>query len=579
MALGFFGLTGAIAVAHFSPATGYELSVYGATPVPYWGGVGLALLLWVICLVRWSGRDRVLARAGGLLLGLAILSVAGLPVIRGYYFYGQFDPLTQLGLAHQVYHASSEVFVYPFYHSLSVEIASVAGLPIRQGLLLSLVLGLGLYAAAVPFAASRLSPSGRGVRQIALAVAFVGVPLMTVRLPQFAPIPNTMAALFWPLGFACYLAWYQTRELNWGLVTLGVAGATVFVHPTAAVALSLLLVATALSTLLVNAGEVRTWDSVVPVPFAIGILSFVWISAFQTKLSDFLLDWQMDASGVGSDVIREGESLSQIGVSLFELFMKIVFVKLLLVALGGLLCLWLLVEVVRRSERIGRRERLTVAFGIGLVPIGCLILAFFVLGISNQYSRYVGLAMGPTAVLAAIALDRGLGRLGSSVPGGSRAARTGVGAVVVVALLLSSMMIIHASPWVVRPTKHVTQQQMTGYETSIQHGGEGIRFAGVYSQPRRTLNAYYGARPSGGVGTNRTWERDGGRLPQRFADRNVDDDVETPVYVVSTEYDRRVHLELFEEMVYSRLDFEWLRNNDRADRVYHNGEFELYLYG
>lgn len=553
--------------------------MYRATPPLYWGGVGLSLALWALCFVHWGRRDRTLARAGALLLGLAVLSVAGLPVIRGYYFYGQFDPLTQLGLAREIHHARSELFVYPFYHSLSVEIASVAGISIRQGLLLSLVLGMGLYAAAVPFAASRLSRGGRRVRQIGLAVAFVGVPLMTVRLPKFAPVPNTMAALLWPLGFACYLAWHQTRELNWGLVTLGVAGATVFAHPTAAVALSLLLTTTALATLLLDGGQVRSWDSVVPLPFAISLLSFVWISNFQTKLSEFLYDWQLESGDIGGDVSKAGDSLSQIGVSLFELFMKIVFVKLLLVAVGGLLCLWLLIELLGRSERIGQRERLTVAFGIALIPIGCLIVAFFVLGISNQYSRYVGLAMGPTAVLAAVALHRGLGRLESSDSAESRVLPSGTVAVVMICLLLSSMTIIHASPWVVRPTEHVTQQQMVGYETSIGHGGDGIRFAGIYAEPRRTLNAYYGARPSVGVGTNRTWERDAGRIPQRFADRELDENVETPVYIVSTEYGRRVHLELFEEVVYSRSDFEWLRNNDRADRVYSNGEFELYLYG
>lgn len=544
----------------------------------YWGGVGLALALWALSLAGWGRNDRTSVRAGGLLLGLAILSVAGLPAIRGYYFYGQFDPLTQLGLAYEIYHARSEVFVYPFYHALSVELASVAGIPIRQGLIVSLVLGLGLYAAAIPFAASWLSTGGRRVRQVGLAVAFVGVPLMTVRLPQFAPIPNTMAALFWPLGFACYLAWHQTRELNWGIVTLGMAGAIVFAHPTAAVALSLLLTTTALATLLVNTGWVRAWDSVVPIPFAISTLSFIWISAFQGKLSNFFSDWQLETDGVGGDVSQAGESLSQIGISLFDLFMKIAFVKLLLLVLAGLLCLRLLIGLMRRPDRIDPRERLTLAFGIGLIPIGCLILAFMALGISNQYSRYIGLATAPATVLAAVAIYRVIGRVGTSVPENPRTLRVGAATVVIVCLLLSSMMIIHASPWVVRPTKHVTQQQMVGYETSIQYGEDGVQFAGIYSETRRTLNAYYGAQPSGGVGTNRTWRLNGGDVPQGFADRNLDENIETPMYIVSTAFARRVHLELFQEVVYTRLDFEWLWNNDRADRVYTNGEFDLYRY-
>ncbi|MFC6728432.1 hypothetical protein ACFQDG_07240, partial [Natronoarchaeum mannanilyticum] len=42
--VGFVALTTAVIAAHRSPARSYELSIYEATPLLFWGGVGVAAL-------------------------------------------------------------------------------------------------------------------------------------------------------------------------------------------------------------------------------------------------------------------------------------------------------------------------------------------------------------------------------------------------------------------------------------------------------------------------------------------------------------------------------------------------------
>ncbi|MFC6990554.1 hypothetical protein ACFQH3_01365 [Haladaptatus sp. GCM10025707] len=94
--MGFVALYLAIVSAYQSPATAYEVSIYAATPDGFWAGIGIA----VVCglLVAWfvtpTNRIRTLAI---LLVASAIVAVAALPIIRGYFFVGAGDSLTHLG--------------------------------------------------------------------------------------------------------------------------------------------------------------------------------------------------------------------------------------------------------------------------------------------------------------------------------------------------------------------------------------------------------------------------------------------------------------------------------------------------
>ena len=84
---GFLALAGAVYAAVGAPVSGYELSLYRATPPLFWVGIALALLSALfVGLGTETARGRLTATVLG---GLAGLAVAGLPLIRGYYFYGQ----------------------------------------------------------------------------------------------------------------------------------------------------------------------------------------------------------------------------------------------------------------------------------------------------------------------------------------------------------------------------------------------------------------------------------------------------------------------------------------------------------
>src|SRR6056297_3433598 len=97
LAAGFFALTAGIVVAHRSPATGYELSIYAETPIEVWGLLGvvfsLSLSLALSTMARWVRRLALLLGGGG------ALAFVGMPVLRGYWFISGGDALTHLGWA------------------------------------------------------------------------------------------------------------------------------------------------------------------------------------------------------------------------------------------------------------------------------------------------------------------------------------------------------------------------------------------------------------------------------------------------------------------------------------------------
>src|SRR6056297_3153531 len=110
--VGFASLAAAVLVAHGSPPEGYELSIYAATPTGFWVGVGVAL---AVAVTVGLAREDLTHRLALVLGGTAMLAVAGLPVIRSYYFFGAGDSLTHLAWVKDIAAGRLSVlnFLYP----------------------------------------------------------------------------------------------------------------------------------------------------------------------------------------------------------------------------------------------------------------------------------------------------------------------------------------------------------------------------------------------------------------------------------------------------------------------------------
>ncbi|MFC6756236.1 hypothetical protein ACFQER_05445 [Halomicroarcula sp. GCM10025894] len=133
LVVGYLALLIGTLAAYESPATGYELSVYAATPTLYW--VSVAVALTVSLGVALTHIESPPLRDTALLLGgLSVLTVVVLPAIRGYYHYGSGDSLSHAGWTQDILAGRLEPveMLYPGIHTMTIFARKLLGVQVGQ---------------------------------------------------------------------------------------------------------------------------------------------------------------------------------------------------------------------------------------------------------------------------------------------------------------------------------------------------------------------------------------------------------------------------------------------------------------
>lgn len=207
---GFLAVALAVLVARASPATGYEVSVYGGTPLLTWALLTVALVTATVVIVRPSSERST--TVASILGGSAVTAVVSLPLIRGYYYYGATDSLTHLGWARDISAGAIEPYslLYPGYHSVSVALARFAGSSLEQALLLTTVAFFVVFLVFVPLTAKLITGSTRVMGFAAICSWFV-LPINNVAT-HLMPHTNSLALLFLPAVLFVLLLFLRSSE-------------------------------------------------------------------------------------------------------------------------------------------------------------------------------------------------------------------------------------------------------------------------------------------------------------------------------------------------------------------------------
>lgn len=558
-----------IGSAVLRPATAYELSIYSSTPLPFWIGVAIALAIGC-----WYGLyHRGPWRASGLVLGSgATVAIVLLPLLRGYYYYGYRDGLTQLGTVQSVLAGDpwAERVIYPLLHLLSASLTAVTGLPPRATMVGLIAVFAVVYLLGTLLLARELAGDRRGI-SLAVIGSWMLLPLMTVRLPTLSPIPTTMAAFSAPVIVALILrSGRGTSSWRWHVLALGGVITSILVHP---ILTTFLAAVTSVVWLLSSGIRAAPIDrpsapvSLSALPFLIGVLGVGWLLSFPGRLEGYVLSIAGAVSGGGGDVASAGSSLGRIGISLVELGVRLGGVKVVIIGLMGLLTVVLLWRYLHGDATPIERRQLAVA--LSLVPVGVIVIAFLGMGVSNMWSRYLGLSMTIIAVLAAIGGARFIPRTGWRPVGGPQMAVF----LALLVLMSGAVAIIHPSPTVIRPNQHVTESQAAAYGHAFEHGADNVE--GLYTVPRNYRDAHYGSVAAArGIGIEQNGEVVGGHHPpDHFADWIGDEPRGEQPRMVS-DMSRAVHLELFDGVVQDEEDFAALESH--FHKPYDNGASTIY---
>lgn len=570
LALGFVALAAAVAVGIATPASAYETSIYGATPVAFWVATGVAFAAAV--LVAFSAAARGWRGLGIALGGASIAAVVALPVVRGYYFYGTADPLTHVGWARDLLAgtAGPRSLIYPGIHTLAAAIGATTGLTLYYAMELVIVAFGVVFLAFVPLAVGLVT---RRMDAIAIG-AFAGFLLLPVnnlsmhmRAHPFSQTTLYGAAILF--GLVLYVTddgergGYLSTVALLAVLTVG----TVLYHPQSAA--DMLLVFGAVAALqfgyrrrrpdhpLATHRAVYLPTAVFAAGFAAWAVPSEWFGRATTLLVDRLGGYLAGRPPVaGEAVLTQGASLSAIGGNVAVLFGKLFLpsvVFLALAATGAALAWTGRLRVWPRTDATAR----VLAAGLAvLVPI---FLAYYLANIAEMYFRHLGVVMVFATVLGVIGL--------AAAGGGTRSSAGGPGRrrvlLVVLFLVLSPLaaVTIYQSPYIHKTNQHVTAMDVDGYEAAFATYDEDLTVAGVREGPRRFSDAIQGNRSS--VEFDRAL--DGSELTR------LGESLDGGGYLVYTTRDRTREVAVYRELRYTDAQFDAIDEQVGVARVLANG--------
>lgn len=587
LGVGFLALFVAVVAAQLSPANDYQLSIYANTPLAFWAGIAAALLLSFG--VAFTTRSRGIRGLAFLLGGAAIVLVAALPVLRGFYFYGSGDAMTHLGWTREIADGSLSMLslLYPAIHTISVFVSDVTGLSLRRALMLIVPLFVAVFLLFVPLVVRAITSDDRAVL-LAVFSAFLLIPVSHLGVNMTAH-PTSQAVMFFPVLLFLVVMYTARRDTNsdlfslvspagvlLGLTSIGI----VLLHPqqTANVLLvyGTIVMVQFVYRLFRSDHSISGHRSMLGQTLFLGALFAVWVPRYDETsgaLGGLLTDL---LSGAGASALgQRGGALSDLGSGLEEIFLKLFLVAAIFSVLAAALALGSIFH--RLDGRRANENSLLLYLSVAAIPVSAHFALFFAAGDSTMYFRHFGFLMVLVTVLGSIALYRGLGRLSGRVSG--RTIRVG-GAVALVLLLAISMPVMLRSPYIYQSSHQVTEAQMSGYETAFDHHAEEIYFSGVRSSGERFGDAIMGSSANEGVWWTEYSHRDYQTVPM---DENFSADrfpalYEYDHYIPVTDKNRARELGLLDGFRYPSEGFTSLETNERVSRVQDTGGFELYLF-
>lgn len=587
LAVGFASLAVAAWAARATPPNGYELSIYAATPGIVWAGVVLAMALALA--TAFAAPTRGLRRAALALGGSAVTLVALLPLLRNYRYRGTADSFTHLGWARDMAAGTTEPvsIFYPAIHVLGLQF-DVLGLSLERGLLLVVVVFLVAFLVFVPLFAREISRDG-WVVTLAAVSAWLLLPVNHVGTFMMV-YPTTQALFLLPALLFVFLLYLDRRTDDDGLLgplsitplapLLALFGVgLLLVHPQQA-ANVLILFATGV---VLQAVARRRWPDH-PVAGHRGLLlqtvflgaAFVaWVGRrdrFVGAVEGVATGIFAPGLGAVDEVAQRSVSLTDMGVGLETLFLRLFVVGAIYALLSG----GLVATLLLRRRGGDRRARAMVAYVVaGLVPLTVLFALYF-FNTPTLGFRQVGVLMVFGTVLGAMALAAATRRRGTTLP--SRTARSALG-VALAAVLVVSLLSTFASPFVFKPSSHVTDEQIDGHAAAFEHRGEDMYYSRLTlaAPTARFADAILGVERS--TNSNYLGPRDASVPPSNFNRGTLPRAYERPRYITLSRADYARSVRLYDGFRYEREGFERLPRQKGLNRVLSNGVFRLYVVG
>lgn len=593
LAIGFVAVAVGTVIAWQTPPTAYEVSIYAATPLPFWIGVSIGFLSAALVTLK-SCHDGTAGLAVGLGLMTTIV-IGSLPVVRNYRFYGRADPMTHLGWATEMLTGRmrfGDIF-YPGGHSTTALLTDVMEVPIERGMLLVGALYFALYALFIPLTARALFCNNK-TTVIAAFSSYMILPINQISNGLFFHT-YSMATLFFPVFMYILVKHLKSHDGDgslfytidsWNILLVLSGIALIFIHPQLSLNILILL-----GILVVLHGILRHYQnsfvsdlrSVTGIFVILSVIWIVWVLQFDTPLivgERVLLstyDAMFGATQAGESVSGQVDSARSVEATLLELIVKLFLmpaVYCVLASLTVILSLWGSHREANKQDQSSHVDphsrSIIMYFGFSGLVLGPFFLAHFLGPISHLFFRHYGFFMLFAVVLGAVTIHR----LGELIPGGRwQMISTPVVISLLVIALALSLSTVFASPYIYSGSHHVSDQHLNGYETAIEYSSDEVQWSGIRKAPYREFDAL--VPNMGAVERSRlsvAGSTSGNKDLQILLSREIAEARYLPVSKVDV--DREVIA--YRELRYSEESFELIGKQTGVHHIQDNGEFDLY---
>ncbi|MCU4974893.1 hypothetical protein OB955_19420 [Halobacteria archaeon AArc-m2/3/4] len=582
LSVGWFGVFLVYTSANRSPANGYELAVYQATPLLFWVGLGVALLTTLCTVLYYRGKTQKM----GIIIGiLAIFAFASLPYLRSYFYYGAFDTVNHLGTVVDFLggYMGIDVVMYPGLHLYASAISLLLGFEPRLSLLLIVGICIGIFVLSVPLV-TRFLTQDPEIQATSWVTALLLMPIMGVRIPRFEATPTLIALMFVPICFLSVLLYFNNRRYANRIVVLFTFSALVLFHPQQAVVfISGLFLFTSYIFFRdhIHTSSIRP-NQLASITLLSSVILALWLSnqrGFTSAAAGYLESLFTSPSASGAT--PQSSSVEAVGLTLFQIYTRTLLVETAAAIVVGVVVVAFLVPQIRPTVPVDNRTfTLTVSM---FIPAGFFFVIFLAIGSQSQFLRYVSYLLVFGTIVLPIGLHWSIGGVFPS--------QISVILITIVLVfgLFATIPALHPSPFVFQSNQQLTEGQMSGYEKTFEHQMDGTSITALHTSVFRHRNALYGKAASERglhgmtpvmeaikpLNNHRSYWRNSYVHPH-FNDQDLPNGVERNTYVVVTDSDYQERVGLYGGLTFTKDDFQYLDRDPRINKPISNGDAEIY---
>lgn len=588
----FLLLSSALVLAHNTPATGYEPSIYKSTPFIIWIYLLLSIIIGSSVVISQVYFQKVTQSyfwiIGMILIYLCYIFIISLFIIRGYYSWClNGDAASHIGDVYNILatgHLSNELF-YPIIHIYTTQLSLVGGFNI---ILLHKIIPLFFGCLYVPFM-YLFSKSVLQNKYQVLIATLASFTFINVWYINFTP--NTLSNLFFPLLLYCTIKLINGKVV-WEILILIMALLCPVFHPIPAMVLVLVIISLLLPSKLFfkfRRGQNNQKLFLLPktkytLCFVLFIWGITWISSFYV--------WEMTLVNLHHLVVEGGTShlnelISQInyaesyGYSTTELILK---------KLGGaiayiLLALLSIPIILKKMITKPNDKKLNLLFSL-YGPLS-------VIGVFLFFSYLLNLGFGPFRFLVYITLITTpfvgfyLTTTMIKFKQKKKLFFPFIITLFIVGIFVNGILTVYPSPYVFEMSQQTTKNEFIGMNWLFGHRNTDIQITGISAAPHR----FNKLLPPSEIKRQNIpdWNIPNSIKPpsNHFGYNSTNSEISTyythDVYFPILDKDKSIYVDIFPEMAKIRWtleDFEKLNEDVTVSKIYSSKSFELlYIYG